>query len=328
MSTAGELLRRERLKRNLELEQISRELKISRKMLEAIEEDHYERLPGGVFAKAFVRQYARLMGLEEEELAAQVQRAIEPPMLGAEEITQSAPRPMRPAVSPIEVPRLEEWESVGDRGFRLTGPLSAAALVVVVMLICSAVYAWMQRPRNVTPPASAPVTQASQTPQPPVASEPVASPPQAAAQPASQPAESAPAPQSAAPQEPPAATPPTATPTSPASAAIPAPQTPAAPGPVHVEVLADEPVWILARADGKFVYTGTLDAGSSRVIDGNSNVELRLGNAGGVTVSLNGKPIGPAGPKGQVRTLQFTSGGFQIVPVKPPAAPAPDPLIR
>ena len=42
-------------------------------------------------------------------------------------------------------------------------------------------------------------------------------------------------------------------------------------------------------------------------------VTLRLGNAGGVTITLNGKPIGPVGPKGQVRTLQFTSGGFQIV---------------
>jgi hypothetical protein len=48
---------------------------------------------------------------------------------------------------------------------------------------------------------------------------------------------------------------------------------------------------------------------------------LRLGNAGAVTISLNGKPIGPAGPKGQVRTIQFTSGGFQIVLPKAPAEP-------
>ena len=47
------------------------------------------------------------------------------------------------------------------------------------------------------------------------------------------------------------------------------------------------------------------------------------------TILLNGKPIGSAGPKGQVRTLQLTSGGFQIVPPKPAAPAAPlDPLDR
>ena len=54
-------------------------------------------------------------------------------------------------------------------------------------------------------------------------------------------------------------------------------------------------------------------------------VRQRLGNAGGVTITLNGKPVGPVGPKGQVRTVQFTSGGFEIVAVPKPAAPL-DPL--
>jgi len=54
-------------------------------------------------------------------------------------------------------------------------------------------------------------------------------------------------------------------------------------------------------------------------------VLLRLGNAGGVSITLNGKPIGEVGPKGQVRTVQLTSGGFQIVAPKP-SAPAADPI--
>jgi hypothetical protein len=47
---------------------------------------------------------------------------------------------------------------------------------------------------------------------------------------------------------------------------------------------------------------------------------LRLGNAGGVDIQLNGKPLGPAGPEGQIRTVQLTSGGFNIVA---PSKPAP-----
>ncbi|HJT90002.1 MAG TPA: DUF4115 domain-containing protein, partial [Bryobacteraceae bacterium] len=87
-----------------------------------------------------------------------------------------------------------------------------------------------------------------------------------------------------------------------------------------VQLTAEEPVWVSARSDGKYLFSGTLDPAQSRTIDANSAVVLRIGNAGGVQVSLNGKPLGPLGPKGQVRTVQFTSGGFQIVP---PAAPKP-----
>jgi hypothetical protein len=90
---------------------------------------------------------------------------------------------------------------------------------------------------------------------------------------------------------------------------------------VHVEINADEAVWVLARADGKYAFSATMDPHTTRTVEGVKQVTVRLGNAGGVTFSLNGKPIGPAGPKGQVRTIQFTSGGFQIVPAKPPSEP-------
>jgi len=83
---------------------------------------------------------------------------------------------------------------------------------------------------------------------------------------------------------------------------------------------------MLVRTDGKFLFAGTLDANESRSIDAAENVLLRLGNAGGVTVTYNGKPLGTPGPKGQVRTLQFTSGGFQAVGGAG-AAPRPGALV-
>jgi hypothetical protein len=51
---------------------------------------------------------------------------------------------------------------------------------------------------------------------------------------------------------------------------------------------------------------------------------LRLGNAGGAAITLNGKQLEPIGPKGQVREVQLTSGGFQIVSL----AKSLDPLDR
>src|SRR4029077_704568 len=104
MTPVGETLRRERMKRNLDLEEISRELKISTRFLQAIENDQYEKLPGGVFAKSFVRQYARLLSLNEDDLAVQVQEilgpVVEPPQLA-----ESKPS----GVAPIHVPKVDEW---------------------------------------------------------------------------------------------------------------------------------------------------------------------------------------------------------------------------
>jgi cytoskeletal protein RodZ len=302
MTSIGEILRRERLKRNLELGQIAQELKIASRFLEAIEAGQLDKLPGGVFTKSFIVQYARLLGLDEERIAGELQRTLEPPP----EVPASLEAP-KPADSAIRVPRVEEWEAVGEGRFRWSSSsLSAAALVVVVMLLCSglyALYAWWQRAHHSVAAHQNPTVAAVQPAPLPA---PVEQPPSPAVQPSTE----QPAPPVTAPP------PPAAVASAPASHPNSA---------VHVELTADEPVWILARSDGKYFFSGTLGAKESRTIEATSTVLLRLGNAGGVTITLNGKPVGPVGPKGQVRTVQFTSGGFEIVAVPKPPAPL-DPL--
>src|ERR1035437_7906124 len=141
MTPVGETLRRTRLKRNLQLEEISNELKISTRFLQAIESDQYDKLPGGIFAKSFVRQYARLLGLDEEDIAGRVQQVLAP------EVPQPVQKAKQASVAPIQVPKVDEWETVGDKRFHWSGWLSAVVLVLV-MLVCSAVYTWMQRPKT------------------------------------------------------------------------------------------------------------------------------------------------------------------------------------
>jgi len=63
----GEKLRKHREQRGLALDAISNITKISPRMLRALEEEHFDQLPGGVFNKGFVRAYARMVGLNEEE---------------------------------------------------------------------------------------------------------------------------------------------------------------------------------------------------------------------------------------------------------------------
>jgi Helix-turn-helix domain/Domain of unknown function (DUF4115) len=63
----GEKLRQRREQRGISLDAISTTTKISTRMLRAIEDEHFEQLPGGVFNKGFVRAYARSVGINEDE---------------------------------------------------------------------------------------------------------------------------------------------------------------------------------------------------------------------------------------------------------------------
>jgi cytoskeleton protein RodZ len=312
MTSIGETLRRERMKRNLELGQIAQELKISSRFLEAIEAEQFDKLPGGVFTRSFIVQYARLLGLDEERIAGELLRTLDPPPEVAEFV--EAPRS---ADSAIHVPRVEEWEGVGKSRFRWSSSLSAAALVVAVMLVCSGLYAWWQHTRRLAPAHESPPVAAVQPAPSPA---PVGQPALPADRPSAVPTGT----------QPPSGTPvPTASTEQPAPPAMPPQQQPVpasnSDAPVRVGLTADEPVWILVRSDGKYFFSGTLGAKESRTFEATSTVLVRLGNAGGVTMTLNGNPVGPVGPKGQVRTVQFTSGGFEIVAVPKPPAPL-DPL--
>ncbi len=66
----GEKLKLEREKRKITLEQISASTKIGTRMLQALEEDKFNQLPGGIFNKGFVRAYSRCVGLDEDQTVA------------------------------------------------------------------------------------------------------------------------------------------------------------------------------------------------------------------------------------------------------------------
>ncbi len=311
MTSLGETLRRARLKRNLELNRIADELKISASMLRAMEEERFDKLPGGVFARSFVRQYARLLQIDESEIESELTRVLEPPP-ELPQVSHQAP----PPELEISLPRMSGWQAVADQGARWSSSAWALVLMVLVMLACAGAYAWWQRERRPVvahqkPPVAQQATAPAPTPSAPPAAvaEPVAAPVSPPSPPPVVEAQTQPAPPPAAASVTPAAT-----------------ETPAAdPNPdaaVRVEVVAQEATWIWVRTDGQYSFSGVLDANQTRTLAANRNVLLKIGNAAGVEVRFNGKAVGPFGGKGAVRTIQFTSGGFQIVP---PEVPKPAP---
>ena len=64
----GEYLIRERTLRNIRLEEIAHKTRISLKILEALEANQHEALPGSVYVKGFLRAYAKHVGLDENDL--------------------------------------------------------------------------------------------------------------------------------------------------------------------------------------------------------------------------------------------------------------------
>ncbi|HEY3172588.1 MAG TPA: helix-turn-helix domain-containing protein [Thermoanaerobaculia bacterium] len=80
----------------------------------------------------------------------------------------------------------------------------------------------------------------------------------------------------------------------------PAPDSPLERTGVALVLESDAPSWIEISADGEKVFGGMMSAGESRTFEARKTFRLTLGNAGGVRVSVDGRPLAPLGRPGQV----------------------------
>lgn len=86
---------------------------------------------------------------------------------------------------------------------------------------------------------------------------------------------------------------------------------------MRVAFTATEPVWVSIKSDGEHTYSGTLEGQQTREFDAAQKMTVLVGNAGGLDISVNGKPVGPIGPRGEIRLLVLTPSGAQVVPRTP-----------
>jgi cytoskeleton protein RodZ len=119
--TFGEILKRERELREVTLAEITSATRIGPRFLEALENEDWDKLPGGVFNRGFVRSIARFLGLDEEAFLAEYDLA------HCVESTATVERPDHPIPAP---PR---WIPIG---------LVLAAIALLVGLYFGGRYAW------------------------------------------------------------------------------------------------------------------------------------------------------------------------------------------
>jgi hypothetical protein len=85
----------------------------------------------------------------------------------------------------------------------------------------------------------------------------------------------------------------------------------------RVDLQASEMTWVsLAQSDGTKILSQLFQPGDVRSVDLPKSATLRVGNAAGLSVRLNGNPIGSIGPHGAVRVVRFDDGAYKIVPAQ------------
>ena len=263
----GARLARAREMQGLSVADVARQLKLSVAQVEALEAGQFDRLPGPVFVRGFIRNYARLVKLDPEELL----------QAAGESLPQQARRPETPPSQDIPFPTAESrnW------------PKYAIATAVLVAGLAFYEF-YLNEPETVVTRsvavAPAPVS-AAREPQ-----EATASPVPAGTQSetatartgadASQPAVSAAAParNDAAPSS--------------SRAARGESEKPARPGERQLRLVFEDESWVEIRdRDGNTIFSQLNRPGTRRLINGLPPLSLVVGNAQGVRITYDDRPV-------------------------------------
>lgn len=251
-SGIGAKLKNARVGKGLAVDDISRDTRIAPRFIDAIETEDYSSLPGLVFTRSFVRQYARILDLDPEPLLDALPKVDE----------NTAPLPNPPAH-----PR-QRSSYRKERQKRALKIAAAWLLVIGVAFSVGYLYSNHYSLRLIAAPNHDTVVKAA-SPAPETPRDPV-------------PVRSAPA-----------------------------------SGAVTVSLTANARAWIRLDADGKTAFMGILGPNETKEISASEQVRLQTGNAGALTVSLNGKTLDPLGRVGQFREVRLTAEGPQSVQKDP-----------
>jgi len=278
METFGEYLKRERESRNISLEEIAQATKISGRYLKALEQDQFDLLPATTFTKGFIRAYARHIGLDAEDVILRYQDIFE------NQILSDQPGWRRGAnkrwlffiigfgilIALVLAAGIMIWRSVQREDIRPERPHS--------MEILEEEAAQLRQLREelglVSPPGPEPPAEGrrAQKGEDRLSGEP-----------------SAPSDvESGAKSESGGEAPPLAL--------------------VDIEIQANalELTWIEVRVDDQPLGDVLLKKGEMVRWTGKESISLVIGNAGGVSLTLNNEPVGPLGPSGKVVRKVFT----------------------
>jgi cytoskeleton protein RodZ len=287
----GEHLRREREMRGVSLDEICVATRISTRFLDALENEEWEHLPGGVFNRGFVRSVARYLGMDEDGLVAEYALAMSAHS-GTPVWTNQHPQKLA-----------AHWPANPQANW----PLRLGIFLAVLVLAVGGWAGWRRYA----------VRRTSQS-----AAAQVVSTPATAGTAGGEGAASAAAP--AVTSESPAPPAVNSTP-APASSAAPIPGQPPvqatvqpATGGLQLKIVAGKATTVTITADGKTAFKGSFTAGQTRTFSARNRIDVRAHDAGAVSLELNGQAVAPFGRPGHSGRVALTRRDVK------PAAGGPD----
>lgn len=298
MESPGEYLKRERELRGVSLKEIFEATRVPMRFLEAIEADRTDVLPHKAFVKGFIRSYCKVLGLDETDAVLRYEvymREREAEAASVERTAMSGPPRAKRKPQPLPLKR--------PKSMRMYVFIAAAVFIIAAAYAVSL--------KKDSPVETAPAGQGSiqeDAPPPPLSPAPGEEP---SGEPG--PAEKAPEPVVAAPV-PAEAKPERAGEKDAKGPAASADAVTEASGSTHtLTANASEMVWMKIGIDGGEPKEVLLREGERFTWKGSRGFSVVVGNAGGVTLTYNGRELPALGAQGEVIMLDLPSGGLQKV---------------
>ena len=262
LASFGEELRREREIRGISLKEIADATKISKRFLEAIERNDHRTLPAPVFTRGFVREYAKYLGLSTDEIVNRYNYAA----AGDDRIEKSAHLERLIAPPPPPLKEKPFKPSSIPPWYAIFDRNVIISVIIVAALATLGYWAWRHK-HEADAAAREEAAQVTST--------------------------------HAVPTRPIAASPPAAASTSAATATT--GSAPANDETLRLAIEATARTWIVLEADGKTVLNDAMPKGDRRSFTAKERFLFRtIGNAAGITLTLNDVTIPPFGGDGDV----------------------------
>ena len=264
----GENLRREREMRGVDLREIADATRINLRFLEAVENEEFGKLPGGVFNRGFIRSYARYLGLDEEKILGEYELA------SGSEVTPEWSSTSYSSAAPRRIGLKAQW---------------LAGIAAIVMLLGGyTLFRYSESPPSSPRPQAMPV-EATVTPD--AADDLEESGRVRAPEPTARSEDSL-----------------TAPPTAARAATAPAPPRRRIPDTedMILQVAVTEEAWVAIDADGATVLSRLMAPEEIRTFRSQESFDVITGNAGGIILTLNGETLGPLGGHGEVKSVRLT----------------------
>jgi cytoskeleton protein RodZ len=291
METLGKYLKNQRESKKISLREVAKNTRVREHVLKAIEEDQYHLLPPVTYVKGFLLAYAKYLTLDPNDVLLRYERVLKGESIAPP--SRQSPRPKQ-EIPPPQASKPKQKILWNTKQTWIVAGVIVASLIVFYFF---------------SPYASKPPTEpvpGRLVSQDTLIEKKSPGAPSASVIPTPRPPEGKPVVQEKKPL----------TPSAPVASTTSVQEKKA----ISLQLKAIEVTWLSFQADDQSGKEMILKPGEGFIIQASGRILMKLGNAGGLDLVLNGKPLGKSGRPGEVLNLIVTSQGVEV---KRPEKPKP-----